>query len=61
MNVAMNKKAMKVLIRFRTRIKPLSAEDFEAMADETGALILDTRPAAEFHKKLYSSVCQISE
>jgi rhodanese-related sulfurtransferase len=30
--------------------KPLSVEDFETVAEETGALILDTRNAAEFSK-----------
>ncbi|CAM3662143.1 rhodanese-like domain-containing protein [Elizabethkingia occulta] len=51
MNVAMNKKGYESLDHVLEQgLKPLSAEDFEAIADETGALILDTRPAAEFHK-----------
>ncbi|WP_407518499.1 MBL fold metallo-hydrolase, partial [Elizabethkingia anophelis] len=51
MNVAMNKKGYESFDQVLEHgLKPLSAEAFEAMADETGALILDTRPAAEFHK-----------
>ncbi|MCT3787767.1 MBL fold metallo-hydrolase, partial [Elizabethkingia anophelis] len=51
MNVAMNKKGYESFDQVLEHgLKPLSAEVFEAMADETGALILDTRPAAEFHK-----------
>lgn len=51
MNVAMNKKGYESFDHVLEQgLKPLSAEDFEAVADETGALILDTRPAAEFHK-----------
>ena len=51
MNVAMNKKGYESFDHVLEQgLKPLSAEDFEAMADETGALILDTRSAAEFHK-----------
>ncbi|HFK5501703.1 TPA: rhodanese-like domain-containing protein [Elizabethkingia anophelis] len=51
MNVAMNKKGYESFDQVLEHgLKPLSAEAFEAIADETGALILDTRPAAEFHK-----------
>ncbi|MCT4176997.1 MBL fold metallo-hydrolase [Elizabethkingia anophelis] len=51
MNVAMNKKGYESFDQVLEHgLKPLSAEAFEAVADETGALILDTRPAAEFHK-----------
>ncbi|GJN62064.1 MBL fold metallo-hydrolase [Elizabethkingia anophelis] len=51
MNVAMNKKGYESFDQVLEHgLKPLSAEAFEAMADETGALILDTRPASEFHK-----------
>ncbi|MCT4299217.1 MBL fold metallo-hydrolase, partial [Elizabethkingia anophelis] len=51
MNVAMNKKGYESFDQVLEHgLKPLSAEAFETMADETGALILDTRPAAEFHK-----------
>ncbi|OPC51270.1 MBL fold metallo-hydrolase [Elizabethkingia anophelis] len=51
MNVAMNKKGYESFDQVLEHgLKPLSAEAFDAMADETGALILDTRPAAEFHK-----------
>ena len=49
MNVAMNKKGYdsfeKVL---ETGMKPLSATDFEAMAEASGALILDTRGNEDF-------------
>ncbi|OPC06941.1 MBL fold metallo-hydrolase [Elizabethkingia ursingii] len=51
MNVAMNKKGYESFDHVLEQgLKPLSAEAFEAVADEAGALILDTRPAAEFHK-----------
>ncbi|ATL45286.1 MBL fold metallo-hydrolase [Elizabethkingia sp. HX XZB] len=51
MNVAMNKKGYESFDHVLEQgLKPLSVEDFEAVADETGALILDTRSAAEFHK-----------
>ncbi|AQX02103.1 MBL fold metallo-hydrolase [Elizabethkingia anophelis] len=51
MNVAMNKKGYESFDQVLEHgLKPLSAEAFKTMADETGALILDTRPAAEFHK-----------
>lgn len=51
MNVAMNKGGYEnfenVLQKANT---PISPEDFELAAEDNGALILDTRPAAEFHK-----------
>ena len=51
MNVAMNKGGYE---DFDTILKkgsqPISSEDFEAVAEDTGALILDTRNAAEFQK-----------
>ncbi|WP_407479598.1 MBL fold metallo-hydrolase [Elizabethkingia miricola] len=51
MNVAMNKKGYESFDHVLEQgLNPLSAEDFEAVADEIGALILDTRSAAEFHK-----------
>jgi len=50
-NVAMNKKGYEsvdtVINRGTTSLSP---EEFETAAESTGALILDTRPAAEFHK-----------
>ena len=51
MNVAMNKKGYtsfdEVLAKGKTA---LSVDEFETAAEETGALILDTINAAEFHK-----------
>jgi len=51
MNVALNKGGYE---SFETVLKkgnnPLSVADFETGAEETGALILDTRSAADFHK-----------
>lgn len=51
MNVAMNKKGYtsfdEVLAKGKTA---LSVDEFETAAEETGALILDTRNATEFHK-----------
>lgn len=51
MNVAMNKKGYtsfdEVLAKGKT---VLSVDEFETAAEETGALILDTRNAAEFYK-----------
>lgn len=51
MNVALNKNGYE---SFENVIKkgknPLSVKDFETIAEETGALILDTRNAAEFHQ-----------
>ena len=51
MNVALNKGGYE---SFENVMKkgnnPLSVEDFETIAEETGALILDTRNAADFHQ-----------
>ncbi len=51
MNVAMNKGGYE---DFDTILKkgthPVSTEDFEALAEDSGALILDTRNAADFHQ-----------
>ncbi len=51
MNVAMNKGGYEsfenVLEKAHT---PVPAEDFESVVEETGALVLDTRSAADFHK-----------
>lgn len=51
MNVAMNKGGYESFESVMQQgLKPLSAEDFEMAAEQTGAVILDTRSAAEFHK-----------
>ena len=51
MNVAMNKGGYDSLEDVMTKgLNPISVEDFESFAEETGALILDTRAAGEFHK-----------
>ena len=51
MNVALNKKGYDSFEDVMKKGKnPLSVEDFETAAKETGALILDTRNAAEFSK-----------
>ncbi len=51
MNVAMNKSGYKSFDEVLNDGKrPLSPEEFEKIAEETGALILDTRNATEFHK-----------
>lgn len=51
MNVAMNKGGYRSFDEvMRKANTPVSIEDFEALAEQSGALILDTRPAAEFHK-----------
>lgn len=51
MNVAMNKGGYTSFDEVMKKGNhPLSAEDFETIAEETGALILDTRSAADFHK-----------
>ncbi|UOE41284.1 MBL fold metallo-hydrolase [Chryseobacterium suipulveris] len=51
MNVAMNKGGYE---NFETVLKkgnqPIEVEDFENVAEDSGALILDTRSAADFHK-----------
>ena len=51
MNVAMNKGGYESLDDVMTKgLNPVSVEDFESFAEETGALILDTRGPADFHK-----------
>ena len=51
MNVTLNKKGYDSFEEVMKKGKnPLSVEDFETAAEETGALILDTRNAAEFSK-----------
>ncbi|MDF2933910.1 MAG: fold metallo-hydrolase [Chryseobacterium sp.] len=51
MNVAMNKGGYESLDDVMTKgLNPVSVEDFESFAEETGALILDTRSPVEFHK-----------
>lgn len=51
MNVAMNKGGYESFENVMNKgLNPLSADDFETAAEETGALILDTRAAADFHK-----------
>ncbi|WKS95194.1 MBL fold metallo-hydrolase [Riemerella columbina] len=51
MNVAMNKSGYKSFDEVMSHgHRPLSVEDFEAIAEESHALILDTRNAADFHK-----------
>ncbi len=60
MNVAMNKGGYESFDAVKEKgLKPLSAEDFEAAAEETGALILDTRSAAEFHKAFVPNAINI--
>ncbi|MEO7975868.1 MBL fold metallo-hydrolase [Flavobacterium sp.] len=51
MNVAMNKKGYKSFESVLNRgMKAIKAEDFEAVAEETNALILDTRNSGDFSK-----------
>ena len=51
MNVAMNKKGYESFDDvLKQGLTPLSADEFEDQAEATGALILDTRSAADFHK-----------
>ncbi|MEC5395796.1 MBL fold metallo-hydrolase [Bergeyella sp. RCAD1439] len=51
MNVAMNKKGYRSFEEvFNAGMRPIPVEEFEAAAEETGAVILDTRSAAVFHK-----------
>lgn len=51
MNVAMNKGGYRSFDEvMRHANTPLSVEDFEAVAEQNHALILDTRSAADFHK-----------
>ncbi|QQV02687.1 MULTISPECIES: MBL fold metallo-hydrolase [Chryseobacterium] len=51
MNVALNKGGYESLdVVMNKGLNPISVEDFESFAKETGALILDTRNPADFHK-----------
>lgn len=51
MNVALNKSGYESFENvLRQSNKPITAEDFEGVAEDSGALILDTRNAADFHK-----------
>ncbi|MCW3160848.1 MBL fold metallo-hydrolase [Chryseobacterium oryctis] len=51
MNVAMNKGGYESIDNVINKgLTPISVEDFEDYAEETGALILDTRSPLEFHK-----------
>lgn len=51
MNVALNKRGYESFDQVMAKGKnPLSVEDFEHLAEESGALILDTRDAVDFHK-----------
>ena len=51
MNVALNKGGYESLdVVMNKGLNPISVEDFESFAEETGALILDTRNPADFHK-----------
>ncbi|MBO6201452.1 MAG: MBL fold metallo-hydrolase, partial [Chryseobacterium sp.] len=50
MNVALNKGGYESFEKvLKKGNNPISVEDFELAAEETGALILDTRSAADFH------------
>jgi rhodanese-related sulfurtransferase len=50
-NVSMNKKGYESFEDVKAKaLTALSADAFETLVEATGALILDTRPAAEFHK-----------
>jgi rhodanese-related sulfurtransferase len=50
-NVAMNKKGYDSFEDVKAKaLTALSADAFETIVEATGALILDTRPAADFHK-----------
>lgn len=54
MNVAMNKGGYESFDQVLKKVNnPLSVEEFETSAEETGALILDTRSAANFHKGFF--------
>lgn len=51
MNVALNKGGYESFEKVLKKGKnPIAVEDFEIAVEETGALILDTRSAADFHK-----------
>jgi hydroxyacylglutathione hydrolase len=50
MNVAMNKNGYESFDTvFKNGMHPLSVDEFEVIAEETGALILDTRDSAQFN------------
>lgn len=60
MNVAMNKGGYESFENVMNKgLNPLSPDDFETAAEETGALILDTRPAADFHKGFVPNAANI--
>lgn len=51
MNVALNKKGYESMdIIMDKGLSPIPVEDFENFAEDSGALILDTRGAGDFHK-----------
>lgn len=51
MNVAMNKTGYESFENVLNKgLNPVSVDEFENVAEDTGALILDTRSPAEFHK-----------
>ncbi|WP_261510367.1 MBL fold metallo-hydrolase [Chryseobacterium paludis] len=51
MNVALNKKGYESIDTVMDKgLNPIPVEDFETFAEDSGALILDTRGAADFHK-----------
>ena len=51
MNVALNKSGYESFENvLHQSNKPITAEDFEGVAEDSGALILDTRNAADFHQ-----------
>lgn len=51
MNVMLNKSGYESADEVMSKgLTPVSAQDFEKVAEESGALILDTRTAAEFHQ-----------
>lgn len=51
MNVALNKGGYESFDNvLHQSNQPISAEDFEGVAEDTGALVLDTRNAADFHQ-----------
>ena len=51
MNVALNKSGYESFENvLHQSNKPITAEDFEGVAEDSGALVLDTRNAADFHQ-----------
>lgn len=51
MNVAMNKGGYESFEEVMNNgMKPIAPQDFESVVEQTGALILDTRSAADFHQ-----------